>query len=112
MTKNKKTTYINDITSKDYFNVYGYRIGQFKEGIYRKEFKGSIHIVRKYAALGIDTKVINEIKGYGCYEIRARNVEDNKIYTISLADFIEYAIPDNLGHGNQLFCPLDKFTTK
>ncbi len=99
------TNYISE-AFKTFYNDNGYEIGRFEEGVYKKKFQGSKHILRKYDALGIDKKVVLELNANGCYEIRAKNLENGVVYTIPFKDFQRFAILDNLGAGNQLFCPL------
>ena len=110
MTKNK-ITYVSE-AYKTFHNKNGFEIGRFSEGIFRKNIKGSLHILRKTRSLGIDVGVVQELTDLGAYEIRIRDVENGAIYSIPMTTFKENATKQNYGYGDQLFCPLDKFTMK
>ena len=95
---------------KTFYNDKGYEIGLFDCGVFKKRIHGSKHILRMLDALGIDTKVVNELGKEGCYEIRAKDVENDVVYKIAYNDFIEHGIEKNF-ETPQIFCPRKYWNT-
>lgn len=87
------------------------RIGWYKpeQKTFRKVVNKEKHLLKLFDAWGIQSTVINDLAKRGCDAIRIKETTENKIYAISLEDFLAYSVERDLGAGKQLFASRKHF---
>ena len=77
-------------------------------GTFRKQVNSTKHKLRVINGYGIDKDVVTRLAELECHEIRIKERDTERIYTISFDDFVRGAVERNLGHSPQLFIPVSK----
>jgi hypothetical protein len=111
--KQKKTFYKNLVFKSMIFtNAKGQTIGLLHEdNIYRSKRKGSKHILRIMDAWGIDKAVYDSLLKQGCTELRIKDEEDNKVYSVSMNIFDKFSVTRDFD-GEQMFLSRKFWTVK
>lgn len=85
-------------------------VGVFASAQSRREFvkttKKSVHMLREPESWAIDAGVVKTLEHLKCKSIMVRETEENLIYRIDFATFIEKAIDIDRGYGAQKALPL------
>ena len=93
-------------------NAKGQTIGLLHEdNIYRSKRKGSKHILRIMDAWGIDKAVYDSLLKQGCTELRIKDEEDNKVYSVSMNIFDKFSVTRDFD-GEQMFLSRKFWTVK
>ncbi len=85
-------------------------IGIIRDGVFLKSnWRSSKHLCRKYQAIGIDKGAFwNYVEPLATAFI-VSDQDTGKEYRVSIEDFKQLGLEDDLGWGPQLFCPLKHF---
>lgn len=86
-----------------YTNKKGQKVGELKDGIFRKKVSGSKHLLKMMDAWGIDKYIVEELKKQEVEEIRIKDIETDSVYKTSLDVFLGHSVERNFGAGEQLF---------
>jgi hypothetical protein len=111
------TTIQSNTTTKDKIlvpNDDGTRtIGVIKNHTFIKSnFNSSKHVCHKYKAIGIDLGAFNNYIKPNTQLIRCPDKSNCTTFSIPTGDFESNAFIDDLGCGNQIFCPLKFWLTQ
>lgn len=80
-------------------------VGEIRDGVFHKSAYESKHMLRKPLSWCFDKASIdNNLDLIQTVQIRARDTE--KVYSISIRRFFQYAGTLNRGHGKQYFVPI------
>lgn len=93
-------------------NSKGQPIGTFdrEDNVFRKQVSVKRHLLKIMDAWGIQENVIDELTDTGA-TIQIHEREDDKIYSISVDDFLAHAVVRDFGDGKQYFTSRKFFTT-
>jgi len=81
--------------------------GTFENGVYSKNVRGSVHMLRSPLGWSIDKDIVDNLARLGCVEIQIFDKESKTLYYARFEDFTEKAIPLNRGFGEQLVLSLN-----
>lgn len=85
-------------------------VGVFASAVSRREFvkttKKSVHMLREPESWAIDAEVVKSLEHLGCKSIMVKETEENVIYRVDFATFIDKAIDIDRGFGAQKALPL------
>lgn len=88
-------------------------IGVIKNGVFIKSnFHSSRHLCFKYDGIGIDRDAFHGYIQPGAVLIKCEDKDTGNTYTIKPGEFETVAVEDDLGWGQQLFCPLRYWQTE
>lgn len=93
-------------TNEIAFNLNGKVVASLRNGVLRRNIRGSKHILRLPPAIAFDRCIIEEARREGCREIEVTDTESDRVYTLDFADFEKHAFPIDRGFGAQLGCEL------
>lgn len=71
--------------------------------------KSESHYCRKHRGFGVDPRTLDEAEAKGAVNVQITITDTGKVYRCSVIELRQYAIPDNLGAGLQLFMPVSYF---
>jgi hypothetical protein len=86
-----------------YTNKRGQRVGELRDGIFRKKVSGSKHLLKMMDAWGIDSSIVDELEKQGVAEIRIKDIETESVYKTSLDVFLGHSVSRDFGAGEQRF---------
>lgn len=86
----------------EFRNSKGQVIGNLEDGIFRKRASMKKHYMKIYDAWGIDTKVVDKLKGQ-CIEIRIKDTDSEQVWSVPFNIFETNAFEKNYGYGKQMF---------
>lgn len=93
-------------------NEKGQRVGELKDGVYRKIVSGSKHLQKNMDAWAIDSKIVDTLIKEDAQEIRIKDSETDNVYMIPVSEFISHSVERNFGFGKQMFVSRKFFTIK
>lgn len=92
------------------YNAQGQVIGEVSGRVFRRRFKGSVHLLRKPPALAVEKHAYLQARGQ-FDSLQWEDSESGRIYTCSAATFDRYAFPIQRGeYPVQLALPLRYWT--
>lgn len=71
--------------------IAGRRVGEVRDGVFKKRILFSRHSLRKPPALAISARSLDEARKAGAREIQITDLESGRVYASSLAHFLKYA---------------------
>lgn len=91
---------------------YSRNIGNIKDGIFTKfNFQSKKHICYRHQAIGLDQGAFTDYILPNATLIVCPDKRNHITYRITVSQFKQVAIKDDLGWGTQLFCPIKYFQT-
>ncbi len=85
------------------------KAGVLKGDTFFKHVKKSKHLLRKFNAWGIDSRVLAALQSQGCKNVVVHDTESRIIYSVSLEVYNRVGFDRDLGHGHQTFAALAYF---
>ena len=105
---------------KQFYNNKSQLIGVLSDkGNFKKKVDSRKHKMKIYNAYGIDERVVNKLKEYGCLNIGIFEMDTNTFFTTDFSNFLNNSFVKDHGEGKQAFLELkywnsnhDKFNSK
>lgn len=87
--------------------VNGKRVGNVKDGEFRKSVHGSRHFLRFPPAIAFDVSTLDQAEAAGAVTVNITDQDTGVVYRSTIAHIRENGLSINRGHGEQIALPLE-----
>ena len=97
----------------EFTNSKGQIVGKlYPDNIFRKVVSRKKHFLLNHQGWAIDEDIFRKLKATECIEIRIKDEDEGKVYSIKPLDFEFYGEEIDYGYGKQLVVNENKFNVK